>query len=129
MPFDPEKEFGQKRIKIIATFDGEPYRGSLVRYGSPNYFLIVLKDIRKKIGKEAGDEIEVTVKKDNAPRVIKVPNDFAAILKTHPEQEIFFNQLSYTHKKEYVNKIISAKREETRIRRINKAIEMLKEGK
>lgn len=128
-PFDVEKEFGKKRVKIQATFDGEIYRGTLTRYGSPEYFLLIRKVIRKKIGKQVGDFIEVTVKEDTAPRVVEVPDDFKAVLKNHPEQELFFNQLSYTHRKEYINWIVGAKRAETRIRRMHKAIEMMKDGK
>jgi Domain of unknown function (DUF1905) len=53
--FDVEKVFGKKRLKIKATIEGEPYRGTLVRLGTPNHILIVLKEIRQKIGKDFGN--------------------------------------------------------------------------
>ena len=65
IPFDIKKMFGKGRLKVHATFDGEPYNGSIVNMGVKNadgsvcYILGVRKDIRVKIGKEAGDVVEV----------------------------------------------------------------------
>jgi len=129
LPFDVEKTFNKKRVKIVATFDGVSYRGSLVRYGSPDYFLLIRKDIRAQIGKEAGDMVEVTIVEDTAPRVVEVPDDFQKLLDENLTEKAFFEKLSYTHKKEYVNWITDAKRAETRVRRMNKAIELMKDGK
>ena len=129
IPFDVEKEYGKKRVKIIAKIETETYQGSLVRMGSPNHILIIRKDIRQKINKTAGDIIMIEVEEDTQPRVVKVPKDLQIELNQNPNEKIFFQKLSYTHQKEYVNWIEDAKRETTRIRRINKTIEMLKAGK
>lgn len=128
IPFDVEAFFGKKRVNVNATFDGVPYRGSMVRMGSPVHILIIRKDIRAKIGKSFGDLIDVRVEEDLAPRVVEVPDDFKAMLKEVPEVAAFFKKLSYTHQKEYVNWIVTAKRPETRTRRMNKAIEMMSKG-
>ena len=67
-PYDIRKEFGKGRVKVHATFDGEPYDGSIVNMGVKNpdgsicYILGILKDIRKKIGKQPGDSVHVTVR-------------------------------------------------------------------
>lgn len=61
-PYDVREEFGKGRVKVLATFDGEPYEGSLVRMGTPGHIIGIRKDIRAKIGKQAGDIIEVTIK-------------------------------------------------------------------
>ena len=61
VPFDVEKAFGKKRVKVKATIEGELYRGSLVRMGGTSHILGVLKDIRERIGKSFGDEIEIVV--------------------------------------------------------------------
>ncbi len=129
VPYDVEKEYGKKRVKIIATIDGEPYQGSLVRMGSPDHILLIRKYIREKLGKGEGDIVNVTIKEDTALRVVEVPEDFAKLLKKDKAVKAFFDKLSYTHQKEYVNWITEAKKEETRIRRMNKAIEMMKAGK
>lgn len=61
-PYDVPKEFGKGRVKVHAVFDGEPYDGSLVRMGTPGHIIGIRKDIRSKIGKQAGDIVEVTVR-------------------------------------------------------------------
>jgi len=61
-PFDVRTEFGKGRVKVHATFDGEPYDGSLVRMKTPCHILGIQKAIRAKIGKQAGDTVKVTVK-------------------------------------------------------------------
>ena len=67
-PYDVRAEFGKGRVKINATFDGEPYAGSLVNMGVKNddgsvcYIIGILKDIRAKIKKQPGDTIRVTVR-------------------------------------------------------------------
>lgn len=61
IPFDVKKEFGKGRVPVIATFDEEPYEGSLVRMNTPGHIIGVRKDIRAKIGKQAGDTIRVTI--------------------------------------------------------------------
>jgi len=67
VPFDIKARFGKGRVKVRATFDGEPYDGSIVNMGVKNpdgsvcYIIGVRKDIRAKIGKQAGDSVHVTV--------------------------------------------------------------------
>lgn len=60
-PYDVRKEFGKGRVKVHATFDGEPYEGSLVRMKTPCHIIGIRKDIRQKIGKQPGDVIHVTI--------------------------------------------------------------------
>ena len=62
IPFDVKEEFGKGRVSVHATFDGEPYDGSLVRMKTPCHIIGVRKDIREKIGKQPGDTIKVTLK-------------------------------------------------------------------
>ena len=61
IPFDEKAEFGKGRVPVAATFDGEPYEGSLVRMGTPCHIIGIRKDIRARIGKQPGDIIRVTV--------------------------------------------------------------------
>ena len=129
IPFDVEDAFGKKRVKVKATIEGEPYRGTLVRMGEPCHILVILKNIREKVGKDFGDEIEVMVEEDLEPRVVEVPPELAQALAQDPQAESFFQRLSYTHQKEYVTWVESAKQEITRNSRIAKTIEMLKQGK
>jgi bifunctional DNA-binding transcriptional regulator/antitoxin component of YhaV-PrlF toxin-antitoxin module len=125
VPFDVEKAFGKKRVAVLAKINGEPYRGTLVRMGEPFHMLVVLKEIRQKIGKDFGDEVEVVVEEDTQPRVVEVPVDFREALELSPVAKAVFEKMSYTHQREYVRAILAAKREETRRSRIAKSIEML----
>ena len=61
-PFDVREEFGRGRVKVHATFDGEPYDGSLVRMKMPGHIIGVRKDIRERIGKQPGDTVHVTIR-------------------------------------------------------------------
>ena len=61
IPYDVRAEFGKGRVKVHATFDGQPYDGILVRMGTPGHILGVRRDIRAKIGKQPGDVVSVTV--------------------------------------------------------------------
>lgn len=129
VPFDVEEAFGKKRVLVNATIAGQPYRGSLVRMGTDDHILIVLKEIREKAGVTFGDEIEVEVEEDTEPREVIVPDDVQKALSEHPEVALSFNKLAYSHRKEYMFWIESAKREETRQNRIVKMIDLLKQGK
>ncbi len=61
IPFDVKATFGKGRVPVDATFDGFPYQGSLVRMGTPCHIIGIRKDIRKQIGKQAGDTVSVTI--------------------------------------------------------------------
>ena len=67
-PYDLKKEFGKGRLKVHAEFDGEPYDGSIVNMGfkhedgSVCYIIGIRKDIRQKVGKQAGEKITVIIK-------------------------------------------------------------------
>jgi len=126
-PYDVEKEFGTKgRVPVKATIDGVSYTGSLIKYGAPQHMLGVEKAIRQQIGKGPGDRVEVVLKKDDAVREVEVPPAFKTLMKKEGLLT-FFESLSYTHRKEYCRWITEAKKEETRARRLEKAVEMLRD--
>jgi len=83
---------------------------------------------RAAAGVQAGDEIDVELELDSAPREVTVPPDFADALDHDPEIRQRFDKLSYSHRLQHVNAIEQAKTAETRQRRIEKAISMLREG-
>jgi bifunctional DNA-binding transcriptional regulator/antitoxin component of YhaV-PrlF toxin-antitoxin module len=127
-PYDTEKEFATRgKVPVKATFNGAAYTGTLIKYGQPQHMLPLLKAIREQIGKGPGDIIEITVCKDEGPRVLEVPAVFKTAMKNEDVLP-FFEKLSYTHRKEYCRWISEAKKEETRSARLTKAIEMLKKG-
>lgn len=128
IPFDVEKAYGAKRVKVLAYFDGAPYRGSIVKMGGC-FMLGLTQEIRAKIGKNVGDCVLVSVQKDEEERAVELPDDLMTALSEAPIAAQFFKSLSYSKKKDYVQWITGAKREETRRERVRKAVTMLSEGK
>ena len=127
-PLDVETESAAKgRAAVKATFDGVPYSGSLMKYEHPQHMLGILKAIREQIGKGPGETIEVVVWKDEGERVVAVPAPFEELMKKEGLLS-FFEQLRFTHRKEYCRWITEAKKQETRSKRLAKAIEMLRRG-
>ncbi len=94
--------------------------------GLPCYIIGITKEIRKKIEKEPGDIIEVTIEKDEEERVVEIPTDFKERIELDNNIKEFWNTLSFSIQKKYVTWITSAKKEETRNKRIDTAIEKLK---
>ena len=127
-PYDTDKEFATKgRVPVKATFDGVPYTGSLVKYSNPLHMLGMLKVVREQTGKGPGDTVEVVVWKDEEVRTVELPVEFEKLMKKAGLLQVF-NKLSCTHRKEYCRWITEAKKEETRLKRLEKAIEMLRKG-
>ena len=127
-PYDTVKEFATKgKVPVKATFNGVSYSGSLIKYDNPLHMLGVARAIRNQIGKQPGDTIEVVVWKDDEVRTVEVPAQLETLM-ARAGLLPFFNGLSYTHRKEYCRWITEAKKEETRLKRLGKAIEMLKKG-
>lgn len=126
-PYDVEKEFGTKgRVPVGASFDGVTYRGSLAKY-DPQHVLGVPKAIREEIGKQLGSTVEVEVWLDEQERTVEIPAELLKLMKKEGVLPIF-EKLSYTHRKEYCRWITEARKEETKNRRLDKAVELLKKG-
>jgi bifunctional DNA-binding transcriptional regulator/antitoxin component of YhaV-PrlF toxin-antitoxin module len=123
IPFDVEKVFGAKRVQVKAWINGAEYRGSVFRMGG-KYMMAVPKVFREAAGIKAGEKITVTIEKDAGKRTVEMLPDLAEALKNAGLTDVFSN-LSYTHQKEYVNAINEAKKEETRLKRIERTIELV----
>jgi len=111
---------------VQASFNGVPYRGSIVRMGGVT-MLGVTKAIMAEAGAGPGDAIDVVVEKDEAPREVEVPPELRKALKRNRAAAAAWDRLSFSHRREYVGHIAEAKREETRARRVERTIEALTE--
>lgn len=128
-PRDVERLYGVKgRVPVRVTFDGVAYRGSMVRMGAPKHILLILKEIREKLGKGPGDTMKVTVELDDAPRVVVLAADVSAAYKKAGVLETY-RATSFSHQRERALWIEDARQAETRARRIAKSIADLKAGK
>ena len=130
VPFSVPEIYGTKgQVKVKATIDGHPYRGSIANMGTGCHCLGILKDIRKAIGKKPGDTVHITLERDTEERIIEVPDDLAKAFAANPDAKARFDAFAYTPRKEYVRWIEEAKKAETRTARVEKAIEKIREGK
>lgn len=117
---------GGKRPPVQVAINGHTYRSSVVLMGG-QYLVSLSSDNRAKAGVAAGDEIEVELELDTAPRDVTVPADLAEALDA--ETKAFFDGLSYSNKRRVVEPVEAAKKAETRQRRITKAVTALRAGK
>jgi bifunctional DNA-binding transcriptional regulator/antitoxin component of YhaV-PrlF toxin-antitoxin module len=127
VPLDMQKIFGARRVPVKVRIKGAEHRSTVVVYGG-KYMMAVPKVFRAAAGIKAGDKITVEMERDTEERTVEVPQDFADALEAAGVTEKF-EKMSYTHRKEYVLAVTEAKREETRARRIEKNIEMLRAKK
>jgi hypothetical protein len=117
-----------KRPPVRVTINGHTYRNTVAVYGGV-FMLGVSAENRAAAGVQAGDELDIDIELDTAPREVTVPPDFADALDADADARQFFDGLSYSHKLRHVLAIEQAKTAETRQRRIDKAISMLHEGR
>ncbi len=119
---------GAKRFPPATTINGHRLRTTVTRMRGE--FLFGLSGAaRQDASIEIGDTVTFTLELDQAPREVEVPPALAAALDGDPEAKRLFEALAYTHRKEYARWVAEAKREETRARRAEQAIEMLREGR
>jgi hypothetical protein len=116
-----------KKPPVTVTIGGHSYRSTVAVMGG-RYLLPLSAENRAAAGVAAGDDVEVEVALDTAPREVAVPEDLAAALGSDPVAREEFERLSYSHRRRHVMAIEDAKTPETRQRRVTKAIEMLREG-
>jgi Bacteriocin-protection, YdeI or OmpD-Associated/Domain of unknown function (DUF1905) len=119
---------GRKNAPVSVTLNGYTYRSSLATVSGATK-VGVSAEVREAAGVQAGDVVDVEMVLDTAPREVAVPADFAAALKAEPAAQATFDRIGYSEKRWFVLGIEDAKTPETRQRRIDKAIERLREGR
>jgi Bacteriocin-protection, YdeI or OmpD-Associated/Domain of unknown function (DUF1905) len=128
VPADVVEALGKgKRTHVLVTINGYTYRNTVAVYGD-EYLLGVSAENREGAGVRAGEEIEVDLELDTAPREVDVPPDLAAALDAAPRAMQAFDGLSYSNKRRITLSVEDAKTPETRQRRIDKAIADLQGG-
>lgn len=114
-----------KRVPVIVTVNGYTFRNTTAFMGG-QYLVGVSAAHRAASGLAAGDAIEVTLEVDDAPRVVEVPPELAEALAGDPEAAAAWQKLSYSHQRQHAEAILDAKAPETRARRVQKALELLR---
>lgn len=126
IPDDVVAELGGKRVPVVVTLDGGySYRNTTAVMGGLN--LVGLSaEHRAASGYKGGDRVDVTIVRDDAPREVTVPPELLAVFAADPIAAAAWEKLAFSHKKEHVRAIDEAKAPETRARRIDKAVAMLR---
>jgi hypothetical protein len=126
-PFDGREAFGAARAPVAGTVNGTPFRARLAVYGGMTY-LGFNREIRDAAAIDVGSQLEIEIELDDAPREVEVPAALTAALDRDPAARAAFDALPITHRREYATWVESAKREETRERRVTRAVQMLTAG-
>lgn len=123
---DPNAPFGW--VKVRGSIDGYEIRNyHLMPSGEGDLLLAVKSEIRKKIKKQAGDCVHITLYPDNEP--IEIPEEFLLCLQDDSEALQFFNSLNKNEQEKYVKWIYSAKTEQTKVNRIAETLVGLSKSK
>lgn len=114
-----------KRPAVSVTIGPHTYRSTVAVMGG-RYMIPLSAENRGAAGVKAGDEVDVVLELDTAPREVVVPDDFAAALDAEPTARQAFDALNYSNRRRYVLQIDGAKAAETRARRIAKIVAELR---
>jgi hypothetical protein len=129
VPFSVEEAFGKRgQLRVKGTIDGHSFKSSIAPMGGGAHLLGLHKATRDAIGKSIGDTVTVAIEPDLEERTVEVPDDFRRALTKNRKALQTFDGFAYTHRKEYVQWIESAKRPETRQRRIADAVSRISQG-
>ncbi len=129
VPDEIVQELGAgKKPAVSVTVNDYTYRNTIAVMGG-KFMISVSSDIRRMTGLKGGDKVKVTLELDTKPREVDIPADFQKLLEENPKARDFFETLSYSNKQRYILPICQAKTDDTRQRRIEKAVKDLGEGK
>jgi hypothetical protein len=117
-----------KKPAVRVTIKGYTYRSTVASMGG-RFMLPISAQVREAAGVAASEKVDVDVELDTAPREVRVPADFARVLRHDAAAKRFFEALSFSNKQRIVISIEAAKTPETRDRRIAKAASSLREGR
>ncbi|HMF56980.1 MAG TPA: YdeI/OmpD-associated family protein [Pyrinomonadaceae bacterium] len=125
----PKKEsakFGTRaRVAVAGTINGFPFRSSIFPTGTGTHYMAINREMRAGANVKIGDRVKITLETDTEPRTVEVPADLKKALSKSKPAHTRFEKLSYTHRKEYVQWVEGAKRQETRACRIEEVIKRL----
>jgi hypothetical protein len=127
-PVDVPTYFGTRaRVPIRGTINGFPFRSSLMPCGARR-MMPVSKALCLGAGVQPGDIVDVVMERDDEERTVDTPAPLDKLLAKNKAAKANWEKMAFTHKKEIAVWINDAKRDETRERRVTKALEVLQKG-
>ena len=119
---------GGKRPPVTVTINGYTYRNTIAVLGGA-YMVGVSSEHRGPAGIGGGEEVDVELALDTAPREVDIPPELAAALEADPAAKATFDRLSYSNRSWHALQVSGTNNPETRARRIEKSIAALREGR
>jgi hypothetical protein len=126
LEFDPQSVFGKIRAPVRVTLNGYTFRSTIAAMGGPPC-IPFRKSNREAAGLKGGETLKVRLELDTEKRVVKPPADFVKSLKDAPPAWDRWQELGFTHQKEYVMALADAKKPETRARRLADSLEAIRQ--
>ena len=123
VPFNPKEAFGKARAPVKVTLNGYTYRSTIADMGDGPW-IPLRRSNREAARVEPGAPVEVTLELDTDKREVNPPDDLVTALKAHPTAWQGWNLLSFTSRRENAEGVEGAKRPETRLKRIDLAVEI-----
>jgi hypothetical protein len=123
VPFDPKPVFGKTRAPVKVTLNKYTFRSTISKYGE-DHWIPFRKSNREAAGLEGTETLKVTLELDEDKREVTPPADFVKALKKAKAWDAW-TSLSFTHQREHVEALEQAKKPETRVRRLEKSVEMI----
>ena len=117
-----------KRPRVLVTINGFTYRNTVAVYGGV-YMIGVSGENRAGAKVKGGDKVDIDLELDTAPREVAVPPELQAALDADPAAKATFDKLSYSNKSFHALQVTGTNNPETRARRIEKSIGVLREGR
>jgi hypothetical protein len=115
-----------KRPPVVVRVGGYSYRTTVAPMGGA-FWIPLAAEPREAAGVRAGEEVDVVVEHDTAPREVALPDDLATAF--DDALRATFDGLAPSHRKEWVRWVEEAKKPETRAARIEKTVQSLRAGK
>jgi len=129
IPFDVHKEYGTRgRVSVKGTINGFAFRNSLAPMGTGSHCMMVNKSMQAGAKAAPGDTVSVTMQLDKEERTVELPADLKKAFGKNKQAKAAFDDLSFTHRRDFADWVGSAKGEDTKKTRIEKTLQMLREG-
>jgi len=129
VPFDVAELWGTRgHVAVKGTINGFPFRSTIQPSGG-RHLLTFNKQLQAGAKAKAGDTVTLVMERDTGERIVEIPAELAQAFRKNKEAKARWDELAYTHRKEFAQWISGAKQEETRARRAAKAVTMILENK
>jgi Domain of unknown function (DUF1905)/Bacteriocin-protection, YdeI or OmpD-Associated len=117
---------GNKQLRVTGTLNGTPFRSSTMPYRGA-FYVGIHRAVREAAVVDIGDEVELTLVRDDTPRTLELAPELEAALVAEPALRERFDGLSFSRRRELADPIAEAKKPETREARLEKALTRLRE--